>query len=40
MALAHLLGRVDALTLEGRRHPDIGDQHLRAGGGAPLTASS
>src|SRR6266550_3342871 len=35
MALAHLLGRVDALTLESRRHPDIGDQHLRIGGGGP-----
>src|SRR6266516_1837657 len=36
MALAHLLGRVDALTLEGRRHPDIGDQHLRIGGGGTV----
>jgi hypothetical protein len=33
MAFAHLLGRVDALTLEGRRHPDAGDQHLRIDGG-------
>jgi hypothetical protein len=36
MALAHLLGRVDALTLEGRRHPDVGDQHLRIGGGGTV----
>ena len=27
--LAHLLGRVDALAAERRRHPDVGDQHLR-----------
>ena len=28
MALAHLLGRVDALAVEGRRHPDVGDEDL------------
>ena len=29
MALAHLLGGVDPLPVEGRRHPDVGHQHLR-----------
>ena len=31
VALAQRLGRVDALALEARRHPDVGDQHLRRG---------
>src|SRR5215469_5274249 len=33
MALPHLFRRVDALLLESWRHPDVGDQHLRAGCG-------
>ena len=28
VALPQLLGRVDALLLEARRHPDVGDEHL------------
>ena len=28
MPLAHLLGRVDALAPERRRHPHVGDEHL------------
>ena len=28
MTLAHLLGRVDAFAVEGRGHPDVGDQDL------------
>jgi len=35
VAFADLLGRVDALALERRRHPDVGDQDLRPGGGGP-----
>ena len=31
--LAQLLRRVDALPLERRRHPDVGHEHLRVGGG-------
>src|SRR5215469_9769025 len=31
MALAYLPGGVDALALETRRHPDVGDEHLRPG---------
>jgi hypothetical protein len=31
MALAELLRGVDALPLEGRRHPDVGHEHLRRG---------
>ena len=30
VALAHLLGRLDALALEARRHADVGDDDLRA----------
>ena len=33
VALAELLGRVDALPLERGRHPDVGHEHLRGGGG-------
>ena len=33
MALAHLLGGVDALAVKRRRHADVGDQDLRLGGG-------
>ena len=36
MPLAHLLGRVDALTIEGRGHPDVGDQDLRLQGRGPV----
>ena len=32
VALAQLLGRVDALVLEARRHADVGDEHLGRGG--------
>ena len=35
VALAHLAGGVDALARERRRHPDIGDEHLRPGGLGP-----
>ena len=33
VALAQLLGGVDALALEGGRHADVGDEHLGRGGG-------
>ena len=32
VTLAELLGRVDALLLEARRHADVGHEHLRRGG--------
>ena len=35
VALAHLTGGVDALAREGRRHPDVRDEHLRPGGLGP-----
>ena len=35
VALAHLAGGVDALARERRRHPDVGDEHLRPGGLGP-----
>src|SRR6266571_964974 len=33
MALAHLLGGIDALTVKRRRHADIGDENLWPGRG-------
>ena len=36
MPLAHLLGRVDALAVERRGHPDVGDEDLGLERGGPL----
>ncbi len=36
MPLAHLLGCIDALSIESRGHPDVGDEDLRAAGSSPL----
>ena len=39
-ALADLLGGVDALPLERRRHPDVAHHHLRLAAAAPATSSA